>query len=40
MEHDLNNGLIIDITSDQFDDCENPVYIGQMDDFHQTFDFI
>lgn len=38
-EKDLRDGLIIDITSDQFDDCENPVYVDYLDDFHRTFDF-
>jgi hypothetical protein len=38
-EQDLKDGLIIDITSDQFDDCEDPVYVDYMDDFHRTFDF-
>ncbi len=40
VEQDLRNGLIIDITSDQFDDYKNPVFVGQMDDFHRSFDFI
>ena len=39
MEQDIIDGLIIDITSDQFDDCENPVYVDYLDDFHRTFDF-
>lgn len=39
MEQDLRDGLIIDITSDQFDDCENSVYVDYLDDFHRTFDF-
>lgn len=38
-EHDLYDGLIIDITSDQFDDYAIPVYVGYMDAFHQSFDF-
>ena len=36
---DLQNGLIIDITGDQFDDYDIPVYVGYLDDFHQTFIF-
>ena len=39
-EKDLYDGLIIDITSDQFDDYDVPVYVGYMDEFHQSFDFI
>jgi hypothetical protein len=39
-EADLYNGLIIDITSDQFDDYEKTVYVGYMDEFHKSFDFI
>lgn len=39
MEQDLRDGLIIDITSDQFDDCEDTVYVDYLDDFHRTFDF-
>lgn len=39
MEQDIIDGLIIDITSDQFDDCENPVYVDYLDDFHRSFDF-
>ena len=34
----IKNGLIIDITGDQFD--EAPVYVGYMDDFHKRFDFV
>ena len=37
-EEDINNGLIIDITGDQFD--EEPVYFGYIDNFHIKFDFI
>lgn len=37
---DIENGLIIDITSDQFDDWNNPVYVGYMNPFHQSFDFV
>ena len=36
---DLQCGLIIDITGDQFEDCNIPVYVGYVDAFHQTFDF-
>lgn len=37
-EQDIENGLIIDITGDQFN--ESPVYVGHMDDFHKRFDFV
>lgn len=37
---DLEEGLIIDITGDQFDDYSVPVYVGQMDPFHKSFDFV
>lgn len=34
------NGLIIDITDDQFYEMGNaPVYIGYMDSFHRDFEF-
>ena len=36
---DLQNGLIIDITADQFDDFDIPVYVGYMIPFHSTFEF-
>lgn len=36
--HDVENGLIIDITGDQFG--EDPVYVGYKDRFHQRFEFI
>lgn len=39
-EKDLEKGLIIDITGDQFDDYEEPVYVGYVDSFHRSFDFI
>ena len=35
---DIENGLIIDITGDQFG--EQSVYVGYMDSFHKRFDFI
>lgn len=35
---DVENGLIIDITGDQFG--EDPVYVGYKDKFHQRFEFI
>lgn len=38
-ETDLENGLIIDITGDQFDDFDEPVFIGMADTFHRTFHF-
>ena len=38
--NDFKNGIIIDVTGDQFDDCKIPVYVGYLDDFHQSFDFI
>ena len=37
-EENIKNGLIIDITGDQFN--EAPVYVGCMDDFHKRFDFV
>ena len=39
-EDDLHNGLIIDITADQFADYDIPVYVGSLDPFHQSFDFV
>ena len=36
-EANLTNGLIIDITADQFG--EAPIYVGQIDCFHKKFDF-
>lgn len=36
---DLCNGLIIDITSDQFYDYDISVYVGFQDSFHLSFDF-
>lgn len=36
----VENGLVIDITADQFAEMKNmPVYIGYMDDFHRKFEF-
>lgn len=37
-KQDIENGLIIDITGDQFN--EVPIYVGYMDDFHKRFDFV
>lgn len=37
-EQDLQDGLIIDITADQFG--EAPVYIGTIDDFHRQYEFV
>lgn len=37
---DLTDGLIIDITGDQFDDYDIPVYVGCVDTFHKSFAFI
>ena len=37
---DLRNGLIIDITADQFEDYDISVYVGYQDSFHQSFEFI
>ena len=36
---DLEDGLIIDITADQFYDYGYRVYVGNPDEFHQAFDF-
>lgn len=38
-EMDLEKGLIIDITADQFDDYDISVYVGYSNPFHYTFDF-
>lgn len=36
----VERGLIIDITADQFSEMKNcPVYIGYMDSFHRDFEF-
>ena len=35
---DLENGIIVDITADQFG--EEPVYVGAMDSFHRNFEFM
>lgn len=40
VEQDLKEGLIIDITSDQFEDYDTPVFVGRLDRFHRTFEFI
>lgn len=37
---DIKNGLIIDITADQFLDYNIPVYVGAMDAFHASFNFV
>ena len=37
-KQNIENGLIIDITGDQF--SESPVYVGYMDDFHKRFEFV
>lgn len=37
-EQNIEQGLIIDITGDQFN--EDPVYVGYMDSFHKRFDFV
>lgn len=39
-EDDLCDGLIIDITADQFDDYDIPVFVGYQDTFHRAFNFI
>lgn len=39
-EINLKDGLIIDITADQFADYDIPVYVGKIDSFHREFDFI
>lgn len=39
-ERDIKDGLIIDITADQFPEMKMiPVYIGYMDSFHRKFKF-
>ena len=37
---DLTNGLIIDITGDQFEDYDIPVYVGKIDNFHRSFKLV
>ncbi len=37
-KQDIENGLIIDITGDQFN--EPPVYVGYMNGFYKQFDFL
>lgn len=32
------NGIIVDITADQFEDCETAVYVGGINLFYQSFD--
>jgi hypothetical protein len=32
------NGIIVDITADQFVDCDIEVYVGQKNSFYQSFD--
>ena len=36
-DSDLSNGILIDITADQFG--QSPLYVGPMDLFHQKFTF-
>lgn len=37
-EQNIKNGLLVDITGDQFN--EVPIYVGYMDSFHKQFTFI
>ena len=37
---DVSEGLIIDITADQFDDFNDPVYVGYETQFHSSFSFV
>lgn len=39
-ENSIRNGIIIDITGDQFSDYCEPVFVGLKDSFHNSFDFI
>lgn len=39
-EKNIKNAIIVDITGDQFNDYEVPVYVGLLDAFHRTFDFV
>lgn len=32
------NGIIVDITADQFEDCNIDVYVGEKNSFYQSFD--
>ena len=34
---DLEEGIIVDITADQFD--ESPIFVGYIDDFHKKYEF-
>lgn len=38
-ENDICDGVIIDITADQFVDYNKSVYVGEIDDFHKLFKF-
>ncbi len=37
--NDIKNGLIVDITADQCDDCDEEVYVGYRNNFYNSFDF-
>lgn len=37
---DFEEGIIVDITGDQFQDCEEAIFVGKAGRFHQSFDFI
>ena len=37
--NDIKNGLIVDITADQFEDFDEEVYVGYLNSFYNGFDF-
>lgn len=37
---DFTEGIIVDITGDQFSDCDEAIFVGKADKFHQSFEFI
>ncbi len=37
---DFTEGIIVDITGDQFNDCDEAIFVGKADKFHQSFEFI
>ncbi len=39
-KENLKDGIIVDITADQFDEYDISVYVGVEDEFHKSFSFI
>ena len=37
---DFTEGIVIDITGDQFKDCGEAIFVGKADKFHQSFEFV